>query len=446
MTPLFGTDGIRGEAGVFPLDAPTVRGVGVALAQIVSKESVPARILIGRDTRRSSEAIESWIAAGIALAGGEPVSAGVLTTPAIAHLTRTMGFAAGVVISASHNACPDNGIKIFSRGGTKLDEALEVAIEEQIARHGPFSDRTPGAVPIVPEVRARYLDFLKSAWPDGLLLPPLKIALDCAHGAAYEAGPELLHALGVDTCTMGVTPDGENINLECGSTHPEALAELVVASGCDLGAAFDGDGDRLILVDHQGRLIDGDAILLMCARRMKGEGRLVGDGVVATVMSNLALEKALAEDGIRLYRTQVGDKYVAEKMNQDGLVLGGEQSGHIIFSELAPTGDGLLTLVQVLRILAAEGKPLAELGRLEPFPQVLVNVRVTEKTPLDAVPEMASAIAGAQSRLEDRGRLLVRYSGTEPLLRIMVEGQELGEIRDVANGLAATARKVLRGQ
>ena len=249
--------------------------------------------------------------------------------------------------------------------------------------------------------------------------------------------------MGIEALTLGVAPDGENINQDCGSTHPEVLAQRVVEWGCDLGAALDGDGDRLMLVDHEGRLVNGDATLLLCARQMKAENRLPGDGVVATVMSNLAFEKALAAEGIHLYRTQVGDKYVAATMAERGLALGGEQSGHVIFSRLAPTGDGLLTLVQVLGVLASTGKTLAELARLEPFPQVLVNVRVREKQPLDAVPEIARAIAEGEARLGNRGRLLVRYSGTEPLLRIMVEGQELGEIRAISSAIEQAAQRAL---
>jgi phosphoglucosamine mutase len=444
MTSLFGTDGIRGEAGVPPLDAKTIHRVGRALARNLAAGKA-RRVLIGRDTRSSGSAIESWLAGGIAAGGGEAVSAGVISTPAIANLTPRFGFSAGVVISASHNPFPDNGVKFFSEQGSKADEKLEGAISEEVARGDDDNGDRPSITPSAPDPKLRdeYIGFLRDSLPPGMDLSSLKVALDCANGATYEVGPRLLEELGIELVTMGVSPDGRNINENCGSTHPEGLTRLVMESHCHFGAALDGDGDRLVLVDGDGRLVNGDAILLMCARHMKSEHRLHGPGVVATVMSNLALEQTLATEGIDLYRTKVGDKYVAEEMERRGLTLGGEQSGHIIFSEYSPTGDGLLTLLQVLRVVVGETRPLKDLAYLKPFPQVLVNVPVREKRDVHEVPEIAEAMEEAERRMAGRGRLLVRFSGTEPLLRIMLEGPDEGEIRELSATIAEATRRSL---
>jgi phosphoglucosamine mutase len=388
--------------------------------------------------------LESWLHAGIHDGGGETVSAGVITTPAVAVLTRSFAFSAGVVISASHNPYPDNGVKIFSGDGSKSNEVLESAIENEVAE--AYDRVSMGEVPMAPpdpRLREEYLGFLQSTLSPPVKLPPFRMVLDCANGAAYQVGPSLMSRLGLEITPVGVYPDGQNINQSCGSTHPEGMARRVVDSKCDLGASLDGDGDRLLLADHQGRIVDGDAILLLCARRWKREGRLPGPGIVATVMSNLALEKKLHEEGIRLFRTQVGDKYVAEEMARRGLPLGGEQSGHIIFSEFGPTGDGLLTLVQVLRVMAIEEKPLAELACLNPFPQILVNVRVRSKPVISTVPEIARAMEDVERQMKDRGRVLVRYSGTEPLLRIMMEGPDEIEIRKLSNLIGDAAKRTL---
>jgi phosphoglucosamine mutase len=443
MTRIFGTDGIRGEAGVAPLDKRTLYRVGRALAHNLPEPS-PRRILIGRDTRSSGTSLESWLKAGIEDGGGETVSAGVITTPAIAFLTCHSKFSAGVVISASHNPYPDNGVKIFSGDGSKSNEALESAIETYVADGGDdMSGRETPLPSPNPELQEEYLRFLESTLPTSLELPHFRVVLDCANGSGYRVGPSLLSRLGLEVETMGVSPDGRNINQSCGSTHPHEMAQRVVESNCDLGASLDGDGDRLLLAGSDGEIVNGDAILLMCARRWKREDRLPGNGVVATVMSNLALEKALNEEGIRLFRTQVGDKYVAVEMDRQGLVIGGEQSGHIIFSEHASTGDGLLTLLQVLRVMASEGKALAELANLTPFPQILVNVRVRSKPDIDTVPEIARAIADAERQMKDRGRVFVRYSGTEPLLRIMIEGPDEQEIHSLTNLIGDAAKRML---
>lgn len=430
MSALFGTDGIRGRAYQPPLDRDTVGRVGVALARTLGSSP---RILIGRDTRASGPDIEAWLAGGIAAGGGTAVSAGVLTTPAIAYLTRCDGFDAGIVISASHNPYDDNGIKIFTSDGGKSGEELERGIEEQVCAGGDVANDAWSAVaapPVEPALEERYGEFLGGSL-GGSSLRPFEIVLDCAHGAGYRVGPRLLARLGVRVHALSVTPDGRNINRGCGSTHPELVGKAVVEQGCELGASLDGDGDRLLLVDSRGRLVDGDAILLLCARRWKKETRL-GGGVVATVMSNMAFELALAEEGIPLYRTPVGDKYVALEMARRHAAIGGEQSGHIIFSDFASTGDGLLTLLQVLRILSEEGKSLEELGRLETFPQVLVNVRVRTRPAVAEVPAIAEALQEAERALDGKGRVLVRYSGTEPLLRIMMEGPDPAEIERLA--------------
>ncbi len=432
MAKLFGTDGIRGEAYAPPLDRPTVVRVGQALAKQLPAEA--PQILIGRDTRASGPDIESWLTIGIHSVGGLPTSAGVAPTPAIAFLTRQKTFDAGVVISASHNPYQDNGIKIFSADGVKSSEALEKAIETAVDSHAhvPEAESTP--TPSL-DLESLYSAHVEASLGDGVRLPKLKIALDCANGAGYRVGPKLLMSVGLDVLSLYDEPNGENINRDCGSTAMERLTSVVVDNGCDLGAALDGDGDRVLLVDSKGRLVDGDAVLLLCARRLKKEGRLTDDTVVATVMSNMALEVALADDGIQLIRTQVGDKFVAHEMKQRHVVVGGEQSGHIIFSDYASTGDGLLTLMQVLRVLALEERSFDDLSRLEPFPQVLVNVRVSSQPDVDQVPEIARAIEVAEKQLAGRGRILIRYSGTEPLLRIMMEGPEKAEIASLTQSI-----------
>ena len=443
MAKLFGTDGIRGEAYAPPLDRATVQRVGRALAEELSLDA--PRILIGRDTRISGSDVENWLATGIAAGGGASVSAGVLPTPAVAFLTRDQGFDAGVVISASHNPYHDNGIKVFSATGVKSSEAFEEAIEIAIAgaiagdaasRDEPESgQKTPSL-----HLESLYLEHLKRSLGDDVSLPPLKLALDCANGACYRAGPKLLESIGLDPILLATEPDGKNINRDCGSTHLDALAEAVTHHACDFGAALDGDGDRLLLVDSKGRSVNGDAILLMCAKRLKKEGRLAPSSVVATVMSNMALEVSLAQEDITLFRTQVGDKFVAQDMDRRNIIIGGEQSGHIIFSDYAATGDGLLTLMQVLRTIAIEGESLDQLAQLDPFPQVLVNVEVSSRPDVRTIPEITRTIEAAEAQLDGRGRVLIRYSGTEPLLRIMMEGPDSEEVES----LTATVRDAVQ--
>ena len=438
---LFGTDGVRGIAGEPPLDPCTVTRLGAALVRALPAAGRSPRLLVGRDTRESGEWIERALAAGVASQGARLTSAGVLPTPGIAFLTRDGGFDAGLVISASHNPYADNGIKVFSGRGEKFGEVLERRIEAIVA------DRawTPSAVvdPAVERVdlAASYLAHLRRILPSRNGEPPWRIVVDCANGATYQVAPRLFRSLGFDVTVLGDQPDGRNINLNCGSTHPEALAARVREDGFRLGITFDGDGDRALFVDQHGRTVNGDAVLLLCAKSFKRAGTLADDAIVATVMSNIGLEVALREAGIGLVRCQVGDKYVMEEMINRGLSLGGEQSGHIIFSEHLFTGDGLATALYVLRTMLTTGRDLADLaGELVTYPQVLVNVRVKEKRPLDEVPAVQAVMADVEGRLEPGGRLLVRYSGTEPLLRIMLEGPPGAPIDAWAHEIADVVR------
>jgi phosphoglucosamine mutase len=439
---MFGTDGVRGRAGTFPLDHPTVRRIGAALVRALPA-GVP-RVLIGRDTRESGVWLERELAHGARACGAEVVSAGVIPTPGVAYLTRSSDFTAGVVISASHNPFEDNGIKLFSGGGEKFSEDLERHVESIVADASwevpsGEADAVPGEA-----LLDRYLTHVREALPDPGALTGARIAVDCANGATTSVAPRLFRELGFETTFIGDAPDGRNINLHCGSTHPAALARMVLDGGYRLGVAFDGDGDRAIFVDEHGRIIDGDAVMLMCARRLQSEGRLKGDAVVATVMSNIGLELALRESAIALVRCQVGDKYVMEELLKRDLSLGGEQSGHIIFTDYLFTGDGLVTALSVLRVMRDTGRSLGDLASdLTTYPQVLVNVRVKQKTDLHQVPEIARLVDRVESQLADHGRLLVRYSGTEPLLRIMLEGRDEAEIQAWAGEIAAEVKKRL---
>jgi phosphoglucosamine mutase len=443
---LFGTDGVRGQAGDYPLDRATVARLGAALVRAMShgRHGRPLRFVVGRDTRESGEWIEQELARGAGSEGASVTSAGVIPTPAIAYVTPAMGFDAGIVISASHNPFRDNGIKVFSGRGEKFTEALEREVEAIVASN-------EWAVPASAEVRLEgttvldeYMAHTRLTLPDPRPLGGMKLAIDTANGATTTVAPKLFADLGFDLSVLGASPDGRNINLECGSTHPEGLARMVREQGCRMGVAFDGDGDRAIFADADGRIVDGDAVLLMCARHMKANGRLKGNALVATVMSNIGLEIALRESGIDIVRCPVGDKYVMEEMVRRDLSIGGEQSGHIIFSDHLFTGDGIATALNVLRVMAETGRELADLaGELVTFPQVLVNVRVREKKELGSIPEIAAAMARVEERLAGQGRLLVRYSGTEPLLRVMLEGRDQQEIQTWAAEIAGKVREYL---
>ena len=441
---LFGTDGVRGRAGVAPLDPPTVRRLGAALVRALPHGTESPQFLIGRDTRESGGWIEAELAHGACGEGATVTSAGVVPTPAVAFLTRSGTYDAGVVISASHNPYEDNGIKVFSGKGEKFTEAVEREVEAIMADdrwHARAGEA--GAVPRADLVDA-YLDHLRAVFPEATRGRTFPIVIDCANGATTTVAPELFNSLGFETVVIGNRPDGRNINLGCGSTHPQRLAEAVVARGCALGVAFDGDGDRAIFVDHRGHVVDGDAVLLMCGQQLRREGRLNGDAIVATVMSNIGLELALKALGIELLRTSVGDKYVMEEMMNRGLSLGGEQSGHVIFSDYLFTGDGLCTALNVLRTVALTGRTLADLASdLTTYPQVLLNVRVREKVDLHTVPAVAAAIARVEARVEGQGRVLIRYSGTEPLLRVMLEGQRQDEIRGWAQEIVDVVKQHL---
>jgi phosphoglucosamine mutase len=439
---LFGTDGIRGKAGHAPLTEETVARVGAALVRAF-EDHARQRFVIGRDTRESGTWIEDELARGLTSEGATVVSAGVVPTPAVAYLARTEGFDAGIVISASHNPYEDNGIKVFGGSGTKLTEQLEAAVERIVADASWTVPSRAGGIDR-DDLSGHYvqhlLEIMKSAGP----LAGSKIVVDCANGATVPIAPTLFRDLGFDVQTIGTSPNGRNINLDCGSTHLDALSKAVVSSKARLGIAFDGDGDRALFVDHHGAIVDGDAVMLMAAIYLKDRGRLPGPAVVATVMSNIGLEIGLRDRGIELIRTAVGDKYVMEEMVKRGFALGGEQSGHVIFSEHLFTGDGLATALNVLRIMADTNKELSELASaLVTYPQVLVNVRVKEKTDLKTVPAIADAMKRVEDRLAGHGRLLVRYSGTEPLLRIMLEGKDDGEITQWANDIANVVREKL---
>jgi len=444
---LFGTDGVRGKAGEYPLDHETVARIGGALVRAMrdsSDPSRPLRFIVGRDTRESGEWIERELARGVHSAGAEITSAGVIPTPAIAFVTREMGFDAGLVISASHNPFEDNGIKVFSGAGEKFTETLERAVESIV------HDRSwaVGGSPDAPVERTDFVDayiaHARLALPDAERLGRFTLAIDTANGATTTVAPKLFRQLGYDVHVLSARPDGRNINLDCGSTHPEQIARAVRELGCRLGIAFDGDGDRAIFVDAAGRIVDGDAVMLMCAKHWKAAGRLKGNAIVATVMSNIGLEIALRESGIDLVRCAVGDKYVMEEMIKRDLSLGGEQSGHIIFSEHLFTGDGIVTALSVLRVMAESGRELADLAsQLVTYPQVLVNVRVRQKQALASVPPIAEAMERVETQLSGEGRLLVRYSGTEPLLRVMIEGKDQNQIQAWAAEIAGVVREHL---
>jgi phosphoglucosamine mutase len=439
---LFGTDGVRGKAGAYPLDARTLRRLGAALVRALgtSPPGRPLRLLVGRDTRESGEWIERELAHGARSQGAHLSSVGVLSTPGVAYLTGTLPFDAGLVISASHNPFDDNGIKVFSHAGEKFTERLEAEVEQIMAGPWDVAGDVAGDIERV-DLADRYLAHVRTALPDPGRLVPMRVAVDCANGAMSQLAPRLFRDLGLEVVALSCAPDGRNINLDCGSTHPQNLVAAVRQQACHLGVAFDGDGDRAIFVDARGRVVDGDAVMLLCAKQLQATGRLRGNAVVATVMSNIGLEIALREQGIGLVRCAVGDKYVMEEMLARNLALGGEQSGHIIFADYLSTGDGLITALQVLNAMAATGRELADLaGELRTYPQVLLNVRVAHKVELEQVPEVAALVTDVERRLGDRGRLLVRYSGTEPLLRIMLEGQDPDAIRRWAEEIAAAVR------
>jgi len=448
MTRLFGTDGVRGIANQEPMTPETVVKLGRALAYLFKAPGARRSVVIGKDTRLTGYMLETALTAGITSMGVDVLLVGPLPTPGIAFITRSLRADAGVVISASHNPFEDNGIKIFSGDGLKLPDAMENQIEEFVVGGGIDRVR-PGANEIgkayrINDAVGRYIEFAKNTFPKRLTLRGLKIVVDCAHGATYRVSPTVLRELGADVVMLNVAPDGLNINAGCGSLHPTIAQQAVITEGADLGFTHDGDGDRLLCVDERGGLVDGDQILAMCALDMLAEGRLPSRTVVATVMSNVGLEVAMRQVGIQVVRTPVGDRSVLEEMLRGNHVLGGEQSGHIIFTEHNTTGDGIVTALQVLAALLRAGKPLSELAAcMQRFPQVLENVRVRRKEELASLPLVQASIRQAEEVLAGAGRVLVRYSGTEPLARVMVEGQDETTIRHWAAVIATAIREAL---
>jgi len=441
MKKLFGTDGVRGVANIHPMTTEIAMQLGRAMAFVCKDADKRHRIVIGKDTRLSGYMIENALAAGICSMGVDVLLVGPLPTPGIAFITASMRADAGVVISASHNPYQDNGIKFFSRDGFKLPDQVELKIEEMI-----FSNRIDSLRPTAGEVGkafriddacGRYIVFLKNAFPRELDLKGLKIVLDCAHGAAYKAAPAVLEELGADVVRLGVNPNGTNINDGCGSMHPEVIAAAVREQGADLGIALDGDADRVIFVDEHGNEVDGDHIMAICGTDLLRQDRLAKNTLVATVMSNMGLEVAMRRAGGQVVRTAVGDRYVVEEMRRHGYRVGGEQSGHMIFLDHNTTGDGMISALQVLAILQRSGKSLSELAQvMTALPQVLLNVRIKKRQDLAEVPEVCRVVSGIEDALGSNGRVLIRYSGTEPLLRVMLEGQEQTQIETLANEIA----------
>jgi phosphoglucosamine mutase len=444
---LFGTDGVRGVANVEPITSETALKLGRALAHVF--RGTPGRhhrILIGKDTRLSGYMLETALASGICSMGVDVWLVGPVPTPGIAFLTRSMRADAGVVISASHNPFQDNGIKFFSREGFKLDDDTERRIEELVFDDGRIAEmRAPageiGKAARIDDALGRYLVFLKSCVPRALTFDGLKVAIDCANGAAYKVGPDALEELGADIAAIGVDPDGKNINLDCGAVHLDAIRELVRRERANVGIALDGDGDRAMLIDERGEVFDGDDVMALLGRKLAAAGRLAKNTVVATVMSNFGLERALVEAGVRLVRTEVGDPAVAREMRAHSYNVGGEQSGHVIFLDHSTTGDGLITALLVLSHMVETGRPLSELRAMRRVPQVLENVRVRERVPMGEMPEVARLIADAERRLKGSGRLLVRYSGTEMLARVMVEGEDAAQIGALAREIGAAIQR-----
>jgi phosphoglucosamine mutase len=448
MKKLFGTDGVRGVANQDPMTSEMALRIGRAAAHVFRDSTRRHRIVIGKDTRLSGYMIESALTSGLCSMGIDVLLVGPMPTPGIAFLTRSLRADAGVVISASHNPFEDNGIKFFGRDGFKLPDAVEAQMEDLLFS-GAIDGIRPTAAGIgkalrIDDALGRYNEFVKSSIPKGMDLTGLKVVVDTANGAAYKIGPRVLVELGADVIALYDQPNGSNINLGCGSLHPEVISRAVVANGAHVGIAYDGDADRVVLCDERGTVVNGDAVMAVCALHLIRQGRLRHNTVVSTVMSNLGLELALREAGGRLLRAAVGDRYVMEMMIEGGYNLGGEQSGHVIFLDHNTTGDGLITALQVLAIMKQDARPLSELAAcMRTYPQVLVNVKVKERRDLAAVPAVARRMAEIEQALAGNGRLLVRYSGTEPKLRIMLEGDDEAAIRQYADDLADLVRQHL---
>ncbi|RMD65094.1 MAG: phosphoglucosamine mutase [Alphaproteobacteria bacterium] len=445
MGRLFGTDGIRGTANQEPITAETALAVAKATGALLRRGDHRHLVVIGKDTRLSGYMLEPALTAGFIAVGMDVVLLGPLPTPAVAMLTRSLRADLGVVISASHNPYQDNGIKLFGPDGFKLSDEIERAIEARIesgTTDAHAASGELGSAQRLDDAVGRYIEFVKYSFPRGRRLDGLKIVLDCANGAAYRVAPKVLYELGADVIPIGVTPDGHNINLDCGATQPKTMQQAVVAHGADLGIALDGDADRVVLADEQGRLVDGDQVLALVARSWHRDGQLRGGGVVGTVMSNMGLDLFLRDLGLELVRTPVGDRYVVERMRETGCNVGGEQSGHIVLSDHATTGDGLIAALQVLAVIVERGVPASEVAHVfEPLPQVLKSVRINGGQPLEQA-EVREAITRAEQALGADGRVLVRKSGTEPVIRVMVEGRDAGLVGHVVDSIAETIAQV----
>jgi len=440
---LFGTDGIRGVPGTPPLDDATLFATGHALGAYLHGEHAAARVLIGMDTRESGPHIAAVLAAGLLQADASVAFAGVITTPGVACLVRQNDFEAGAVISASHNPFNDNGVKLFSHAGMKFPDATEEALELEIIKHREKNKSAHISAPALvadQSLDAEYLAYLRGRIIPGAGLNGLRLVLDCANGASFKLGPELFRSLGAEVISICDSPDGRNINAGCGSLHLEGLRKRVLTERATLGVAFDGDADRALFISGDGQIVNGDGVMLAAARFLKSQNKLKGDRVVGTSMSNLGLERVLAAEGITLVRTDVGDRYVLEEMLRSGSALGGEQSGHIIFLEDSPAGDGLLTALKIASLVSMNGS-LADLTKgLKDYPQIIVNVKVRAKPPLDSLPEVSRALSDANSALGQSGRIVLRYSGTEPLARVMVEAEHDSDVRRFSESLANALR------
>lgn len=438
----FGTDGIRGKVGEFPITPEFILKLGWAAGRVLANGD-GAKVVIGKDTRISGYMFESALEAGLSAAGVDILLLGPMPTPAVAYLTRTLHAAAGIVISASHNPFEDNGIKFFSADGTKLPDEVELAIEAELDKVMEMAPpATLGKARRVVDAAGRYIEFCKSTFPNRLNLRGLKLVLDCANGATYHVAPSVFDELGATVTSLGDKPDGLNINVDAGSTHPQRLQAAVLEQGADLGIAFDGDGDRVLMVDRDGELVDGDELLYIIAAARHQQEKV--DGVVGTLMTNLGMERALQEAGIGFCRANVGDRYVMEQLVEKEWLLGGEGSGHLICLDATTTGDGIVSALQVLRAIAEQGKGLHELKRgMTKYPQLLINVRLTEQRDVLGLPSVQAAVAEAEAELGQRGRVLLRASGTEPLIRVMVEGEDESQVTTVANRLADAVRSLL---
>ncbi len=443
---LFGTDGIRGTANVEPMTAETALRVAMATGLHFRNGQEHETVVIGKDTRLSGYMLESALTAGFVSMGMNVVLVGPMPTPGVAVMTRSLRASLGVVLSASHNPSADNGIKLFGPDGFKLSDDVEREIEQNLDRASEFraGPGELGKATRMNDAPGRYVEFAKGSFPRRLRLDGLKIVVDCAHGAAYKVAPNVLWELGAEVIPLGVSPDGFNINLDCGATHPETLSRAVLEHGADIGIALDGDADRIQLVDEKGRVVDGDQVMALIARSWHAAGKLAGGGIVATVMSNLGLERYVGGLGLDFIRAQVGDRYVVERMRTGGFNVGGEQSGHIILSDYVTTGDGLIAALQVLAVLIEADRPASEVLRLfEPLPQVLRNVKLDGTSPFDLV-AVQGAMADAEARLANCGRLLIRKSGTEPLIRVMAEGEDEGLVVQVVDDIATAIERAMR--